>query len=215
MSRLSLILLPKKNREVLRIVARTLGPGARLSGGTALMLQIRHRRSYDLDFFFPKSLSVTHLERKLMDTLGRDLRLLYTSSDQINMEWQDIRISLISFPFPPLTKIHHLGNINITDLRDIASEKVYAIGRREEWRDYADLYAILKNGIITLKQVIKDCEKRFGNGFSSRLLLNQLSAVDKIEIQKLDWLKKTPESKEIFQFFKKVVKDYLQEHCQV
>jgi len=209
MSRLSLTLLPEKNKEILRIVARTLGPKARLSGGTALMLQIKHRRSYDLDFFFSKSLNVSYLERKLMGALGRDLRLLYTSSDQINIEWQDIRISLIFFPFPPLMRVHPLGNINITDLRDIASEKVYAIGRREEWRDYADLYAILKNNILSLKQVIRDCGKRFGNGFSSRLLLNQLSAVDKVESQKLDWIWKEPQTEEINRFFMNLVKNFI------
>jgi hypothetical protein len=44
-------LLPENHREALKLVSKVLGQDARLSGGTALMLQIGHRCSHDLDFF--------------------------------------------------------------------------------------------------------------------------------------------------------------------
>ena len=207
MSRISFDLLPEKNREALNSVIEALGSTARLAGGTALMLQIKHRQSYDLDFFLSKSLGISHLERKLMNTLGRNLRLSYASSDQMNLEYNDIRISLIHFPFLPLESPLLIKNINITTLRDIASEKVYTIGRREEWRDYVDLFAILRRGNISIDQIISDCKKRFGDAFSLRLILNQLSNASEVQLYSIDWLWKPIEPVEIYRFFTKIVKD--------
>ncbi|MGB9721417.1 MAG: hypothetical protein ACPL28_08080 [bacterium] len=203
----SLTLLPAKNRKVLQRLSSVLGRNARLSGGTALMFYLKHRRSYDFDFFFSKSLAVSHLERKLIKSSGHDVRLLYASSDQINIEWKNILISLIHFPFIPLGKTLQIGMINITSLRDLASEKVYSIGRREEWRDYVDLYSILINGALSIEQIITDCNVRFGEGFSERLFLNQLSAVSNVRIQPIDWLWNEPQPKMIHKFFRKLVRD--------
>jgi len=44
---------------------------------------------------------------------------------------------------------------------DLASNKVHTIGRRGEWKDYVDLFFLLKQGRLNIQRMIKETEKRF------------------------------------------------------
>lgn len=53
-----------------------------LAGGTALALQIRHRRSYDFDIFVPQTIT-SQFKRKVREVLGDNLELRLDTGDLV------------------------------------------------------------------------------------------------------------------------------------
>ena len=56
--------------------------------------------------------------------------------------------------------------------------KAYAIGRRASYRDYVDLYELLRGGKVTLDYILKRAHQKYNTGgeilFSPKLFLQQL-----------------------------------------
>lgn len=59
-------------------------------------------------------------------------------------------------------------------VHDIASTKAQTIGRRSTYKDYFDIYTILKLHQSTLPEIIQLAEKKFGDDFNAKLFLEQL-----------------------------------------
>jgi hypothetical protein len=51
--------------------------------------------------------------------------------------------------------------------------KAFALGQRAKWKDYVDLYFIMK-GFHKLKEIVKKGEEIFGSEFNEKLLRVQL-----------------------------------------
>ena len=62
----------------------------------------------------------------------------------------------------------------------MASVKVFALGRRYKWKDYVDLYFILKDHFATA-QIVEASDKICGQLFSGKLFGAQLSFFDDID----------------------------------
>lgn len=60
-------------------------------------------------------------------------------------------------------------------LSDFAADKAYSIGKRGVWRDYVDIFFLLKRKIFTLKEIIHNAQKKYKPEFNPRLFLEQLS----------------------------------------
>lgn len=52
--------------------------------------------------------------------------------------------------------------------------KAFALGGRAKWKDYVDLYFILKS-FLSLDEITSEAEKIFGNFFSAKLFKEQLA----------------------------------------
>jgi hypothetical protein len=60
--------------------------------------------------------------------------------------------------------------------------------RRSKWKDYVDLYFIIKSG-ISLKKIISRAEKIFGNNFNEKIFRSQLSYFKDLDYsEKVDYL---------------------------
>ncbi len=94
--------------------------------------------------------------------------------------------------------------VSLSSFKDIASDKAYAIGRRPEYRDYVDLFIILKNG-FKIEQTILDASDKFGGEFSEKLFLSQLVYFEDIKDFSVDFIKEKHTIEEIKDFFKKEV----------
>jgi len=66
------------------------------------------------------------------------------------------------------------NGLKMFGIKDIAIKKAYTIGRRGEYRDYFDLYWILKNKYIDLPELISSAKKIYGNVFDEKIFLSQL-----------------------------------------
>ncbi len=110
-----------------------------LAGGTALALQVGHRRSVDLDFFNP---SASFSEGRLVQHFkGTDWSAGFIKEATIYGKLLGAKVSFIGYPFfIPKDKPVWYGNVRILQPRDIAVMKVIAVSQRGKKRDFIDLY---------------------------------------------------------------------------
>jgi hypothetical protein len=96
-------------------------------------------------------------------------------------------------------------------VKDIAIKKAYTIGRRGEYRDYFDLYSILKNKYMDLSTLINNAKQVYGSIFEEKIFLQQLVYFD--DILSFDIIPvakdKVPRPEEIKHFFEEEIRDYL------
>lgn len=179
-----------------------------MGGGTSLALQIGHRKSFDFDFFYDRPIRKDWLV-KLRKLFGRRLlRPMIDSSDELTVILApDIKLTLLHYPFPPLHKPRILDRIKILDVRDIATSKAYAVGRRGVWRDYVDIYFLLKNH-LTLELIIGEAKKRFKGVFDPRLFLQQLVYFDDLDDRLVDLADPKISNRLIKDFLTRAVEEY-------
>jgi predicted nucleotidyltransferase component of viral defense system len=163
-----------------------------LSGGTALALQIEHRKSIDLDFFTAKDIDVEELIAWLDHHYSeKDAEIVFRKSDQIDFRILGTKISFIHYPFALINNLIDGVNISpgfkglrISPDREIALMKAYVLGRRTSFRDYIDLYYLLKLSCTSIEEIIKDCSKKYvidgEKVFSEKLFLQQLAYTEDI-----------------------------------
>jgi hypothetical protein len=119
-----------------------------------------------------------------------------------------IKVSFIFFPFKrKYSPVVAENFIKLSSYKDIASDKAYAIGRRPAYRDYVDLFIVLKNG-FSLNQVISDACEKFSGQFSAKLFLSQLVYFEDIKDFDLEFLKEKYSVEEIKSFFQNIVSNY-------
>ncbi len=70
--------------------------------------------------------------------------------------------------------------INLPDLLSLAAMKVYTLGRRAKWKDYVDLYFIIKK-FHSLPEIIKKAKEIFGSEFNEKIFRSQLSYFNDID----------------------------------
>lgn len=110
-----------------------------LAGGTALALQVGHRRSVDLDFFTKEKNFVlaSLLEKFSKEKWVTDIAREGTVYGRL----EGAKISFITYPFfVPQDKLLRYGNVRVLTIRDIAVMKIIAISQRGRKRDFIDLY---------------------------------------------------------------------------
>ena len=120
-----------------------------------------------------------------------------------------IKVTLVIHEFPPLYPVINTVSLPLFHLADLASNKAFTVGKRGVWRDYADLFYLLKFKLISLEQIIKEAEKRFGDQFSAKLFLEQLVYNKDIFDFRIDYIGKKYTPEEVMLFLEKVEKDYL------
>ncbi|OGM07117.1 hypothetical protein A2130_00585 [Candidatus Woesebacteria bacterium GWC2_33_12] len=179
-----------------------------LAGGTSLMLQINHRKSYDFDCFSEKPLNKSLL-RKVKKVFGNSIHILIDNNSLLLFTTpQGVKVDLVYYPYKPLHQIIKNAPISLFGFRDIASNKAYTIGRRATWRDYVDLFCLLKNNTVKIENIIKDAKKRFGGEFSEKLFLEQLVYFNDLDIVPIEFINQSYEPSEIKQTLEMITQQY-------
>ena len=132
-----------------------------LCGGTAQSLQMKHRKSEDLDF----ELLGTRKERPMLDfsaisnevtSVFPDCRKEFLSKNQLQI-FVNGNVKLSFFrpqnPVPELGKGFVYNNIVTPSLQELLGMKLFTITVRSAFRDYYDIYALLKEGYDLAKGV--------------------------------------------------------------
>ena len=120
-----------------------------LVGGTALSIQLKTRQSEDLDFMrWQQGKSDTldigwpAIQREL-ETVGKIEDVQVAGFDQVLFIVDGVKIS---FYAAPRKRIPSMQNIRLADVESIGVMKMEAMMRRSKFRDYYDIYSILKSG---------------------------------------------------------------------
>lgn len=179
-----------------------------LAGGTALAMQLGHRKSLDFDFFCFKPIS-SKLAYKLKQVFG-PIKVLINNSDELTILTKNgVKITFLYYPFIFRHKPILIDGLKVLTVIDIAAAKAYAMNRRANFRDYVDIYFVLKSK-ITLRDIIKNAQSIYGDLFSEKLFLAQLLYTEDIrkeEIREVIWIKKSVDINELKRFFKKRIKE--------
>ncbi|PIZ05445.1 MAG: hypothetical protein COY57_07255, partial [Flavobacteriales bacterium CG_4_10_14_0_8_um_filter_32_5] len=104
-----------------------------------------HRYSYDFDIFTQQRIASQRLNQ-IINIFGKNIKRIVDQPSELSfLTKEKIKISLIYFPFPPLYPMIKTPSLALLNLKDLAANKAYTIGRRGEYRDYVDLFFLLKN----------------------------------------------------------------------
>ena len=176
-----------------------------LGGGTALALQLGHRKSVDLDVFVAKPISFQFLAK--VKEYYKSLRLLIHTGDELTfISPYEVKISFIFYPYASLYTSVSTPSIKFFHWRDIALDKAHTIGRRNEWRDYVDLYFCIKNS-FSLKEIMEGAQKKFGDSFSEKLFLSQLLYIQDIADFTIELFDKSLTSEKVQLFFEEKIRE--------
>ncbi len=153
-------------------------------GGTALAMQINKRQSEDLDFcIWSKNIKK---DKPIVDWpfIQDDLRKAGSIDatdllgfDHVNFVVSGVRITFLAKQHnlsPVSNPVKILNNIIAADIDAIGAMKIEVMLRRSEFRDYYDLYSILKEG-RSLKELIVKASKYSNHFLKTRDVLNFLS----------------------------------------
>ena len=159
-----------------------------LGGGTALSLQIGHRVSYDFDIFTNDKLP-HNLWKDITKVFGESCEKLLDYEDQLNLKTPNgVNVTFFYDDYKLLFGTVKSDYISLMNINDIACNKAYTVGKRPKWRDYVDLYFLLKDKHITLENIIGFSSKKFGSDFSERLFLQQFVYWDDVIDHHIEFL---------------------------
>jgi hypothetical protein len=114
-----------------------------LVGGTALSLQIGHRKSVDLDMFTSLDFQASEILEHL-DENGYQPLVLFNQKQTLIVEIHGIKVDFIRFKYPFAESTIVTDGIRLANIRDIACMKIDAIMGRGRKKDFCDLYYLLK-----------------------------------------------------------------------
>lgn len=209
-SNLHLDVLDKQRQNLLeKLLPHT--KGFILGGGTALSLQLAHRKSFDFDFFSRLKIDKIFLEKLNEGVSIADISV--DSQDELTFfTGEEIKVTFLHYPFGysfPLVKMD--SGLELFSPKDIAVQKAYTVGRRGEYRDYFDIYAVLSAKYISLPEIILQAKKIYGGIFEEKIFLQQLVYFGDLldfDIKPVE-LGPVAQPKVVKEFFGNLVKSYL------
>lgn len=180
-------------------------PNFYLAGGTALALQIGHRRSNDFDLFSPKIIPANLLKKVTRIFFPWKLEVLVNNPNELTILVGGIKITFLHYPFPLLTKLVVIKGVKSLSIKEIAVTKAYTIGRRGSFKDYIDLYFILSEKGCLLMEIIRSAEKKYDHNFNARLFLEQLLYLEDLRDVEIVFLKQKVGKAQIKAFFQQEI----------
>lgn len=135
-----------------------------LCGGTALAMQIGHRKSEDLDFMMWRKSKIEKpevdwngIEKELSEKIGEIENFNMLGFDQVEFLVKGVKFSFfVSDNLSPVSMpVAYLGNIRLADIESIMAMKMEVMLRRMKYRDYYDIYCILQEGYSIHKGIEK------------------------------------------------------------
>lgn len=164
-----------------------------LVGGTAIALHLGHRRSIDFDMF--KFSAINH--KKNLDRVnesGFPYMVTRRVSEQMNLVVNDVKVTFFQCPFDiePTEKLE--SYFRLPSLIQLAAMKAYALGRRSKWKDYVDIFFLLKN-YFTISEISKCATEIFGELYSEKMFRTQMCYFEDVDYsEEVEYLVTDPPS---------------------
>lgn len=114
----------------------------RLAGGTALALQIGHRKSVDLDFFGKMDASLDEISIELSNFA--DVNPLSSSKAMRFLIVDGVKVDIVNYPYLWIDEPVREDGVILAGVKDISAMKLSAITNRGTKKDFIDLYFLLK-----------------------------------------------------------------------
>lgn len=154
-----------------------------LVGGTALSLQIEKRQSEDLDFMKWQQKKGEKCEvdwpaiKKELESVGEIKEYEIGGFNLVSFNFEGVKLSFYAPPrmaIKSMQRIPYLNNLYLADMESIGAMKMEAMLRRSKFRDYYDVYSILKEG-GDLNKMIDAALEHSEHKLRTRSLLSMLT----------------------------------------
>lgn len=213
MSAIYLDVLDRERKKVFQQLSAFKNKGY-LAGGTALALQIKHRKSFDFDIFLSQPLSRQFL-RKVTEVFGSKIEPRVNTKDLLFVRLENgVEVHFVNYWYERLEDTVWTESISLASLADIAADKAHTIGRRGRWRDYIDIFYLLKREIFSLNELIKLAKKKFNGEFAGHLFLQQLTYYEDIDDFEIELIEDSFTVSQIQEYLKERVKEYKKENIE-
>lgn len=164
--------LTKEQIELLPLI-KSFSKDFFLVGGTAIAFHLGHRHSVDFDLFTDKKFSNLRIERQVSKFFEIE-KTFVSRLEEYTILVNKVRITFFQYPFKIDSFEMFKDIIKIPDLLTLATMKAYALGQRAKWKDYVDMYYIIKDH-FSVKKISKRAEEIFKGEFNEKLFRSQLA----------------------------------------
>lgn len=165
-------ILTNEQNKLLPLVAK-FSKDFGLVGGTAIALHLGYRRSIDFDLFSGKKFSNQSLLNKIT-AFGAPDGIIVNKLDELTLVIQGVKFTFYRFPYEIKYSLSFGYIIKIPDLITLAAMKAFALGQRAKWKDYVDMYFIIKDH-FNVRQISEQGRKIFKSEFNEKLFRSQLA----------------------------------------
>ncbi|OHA31576.1 MAG: hypothetical protein A3B11_00830 [Candidatus Taylorbacteria bacterium RIFCSPLOWO2_01_FULL_44_26] len=144
-----------------------------LVGGTAIALYLGHRESIDFDLFSFKGFKNYLIKEKVASKGNIDM-VLVNKKGEYTFLTNGVKFTFFQFPYKINFSESFADIVKLPDILTLAAMKAFALGRRAKWKDYVDLYFILK-ARHTVSEITAKGVEIFGNEFNEKIFRTQLA----------------------------------------
>jgi len=161
-----------------------------LVGGTALTLQIGHRKSVDIDLFTQKELHIPEIEKYLKHHHAENYQLLNSQNMIYQVLIDGIKVDFVHHPFELVEPVFHESRVSFLGKKDIAAMKLHAIettGNRA--KDFIDIFFLLNE--MSLREMFECYKIKYStrNIFNAKRSLSFFDDVPKESWEEVDYIK--------------------------
>ncbi|MFI5378315.1 MAG: nucleotidyl transferase AbiEii/AbiGii toxin family protein [Tepidisphaerales bacterium] len=131
-----------------------------LVGGTALALQIGHRRSVDIDLF-------THApfdSQAVADWMVQNVHAaeVDTGKNTVRCFVDGVKVDILAHQYPPIEPLVTIDWIRMASLQDIVAMKLNAVSNRGAKKDFWDVAALLSH--FSLEEMLDFYRRKYPSG---------------------------------------------------
>ena len=144
-----------------------------LVGGTAIALHLGHRQSIDFDLFTTKKFNSKRIEKKIEKRRKID-KTFIRNDEEYTLMVHKVKVTFFNFEHAVPAPLMLDKIIAVPNLLTLAAMKAFALGYRGKWKDYVDLYFIIKDH-FSVDQISAKAKELFKGEFNARILREQLS----------------------------------------
>ena len=148
-----------------------------------MSLQIEKRQSEDLDFMMWQQKKNDKCEvnwpaiKKELEGVGEILQYEVGDFNFVSFNFEGVKLSFYAPPrkaISSMIRIPYLNNLYLADMESIGAMKMEAMLRRSKFRDYYDIYSILKEG-GDINKMVNAALEHSDHKLRSRSLLSMLT----------------------------------------
>jgi len=155
-----------------------------LVGGSALSMHLCHRKSEDLDFFtydnsFDKQAIFAYIQS------FKNKEIINQTEEQVDVLLDGVKVTFFNAQWKFLTPVTR-KRFNLSSLESIATMKINVLFLRAKYRDYYDIYFLVKRG-MSLKKIF-ECSLDVLDGINFKLFTVALLYTDDIADDNIEYL---------------------------
>jgi hypothetical protein len=192
-------ILTENQKELLSLLHR-FSESFYLAGGTGIALYIGHRRSIDFDLFTQNDIHKTQIQNIIRKSGFEIQDVLYEAFDQTHYLVNGVKLTFFTYPFHIPALVDFKAVISMPSLLDLGAMKAYALGGRGKWKDYVDLFFLLRDH-FSLEEIEGRAHGLYGSVFNEKLFREQLAYFTDIDYsEEVEMVAEAPDQEEIRTF---------------